>query len=110
MTQVCGFASPDALVKGTVPISIRIDSMKFSKFYGGLAESQMSQHTNNLESKIKVSKSYIGECLNWKLIENGEIERVENCFCLFKCSETELHMNHCWIFFAWFKKVKTRIE
>ncbi|XP_065850217.1 glycine dehydrogenase (decarboxylating), mitochondrial [Euphorbia lathyris] len=60
MAQVCGFDNLDALVDATVPKSIRIDSMKFSKFDGGLTESQMMQHMSNLASKNKVFKSYIG--------------------------------------------------
>ncbi|KAG6740505.1 hypothetical protein POTOM_055956 [Populus tomentosa] len=44
----------------TVPKSIGLDSMKFSKFDGGLTESQMIEHMKYLASKNKVFKSSIG--------------------------------------------------
>ncbi|XP_030530608.2 glycine dehydrogenase (decarboxylating), mitochondrial-like [Rhodamnia argentea] len=60
MAESCGFGSLDALIDATVPKSIRIDSMKFSKFDGGLTENQMIGHMKNLASKNKVFKSFIG--------------------------------------------------
>ena len=39
---------------------IGLDSMKFSKFDGGLTESQMIEHMKYLASKNKAFKSYIG--------------------------------------------------
>lgn len=60
MAESCGFGSLDALIDATVPKSIRIDSMRFSKFDGGLTESQMIEHMKNLASKNKVFKSFIG--------------------------------------------------
>lgn len=60
MAESCGFGSLDALIDATVPKSIRIDSMKFSKFDGGLTESQMIEHMKNLASKNKVFKTFIG--------------------------------------------------
>ncbi|KAK8505280.1 hypothetical protein V6N12_067249 [Hibiscus sabdariffa] len=60
MAESCGFDSLDSLIDATVPKAIRIDSMKFSKFDGGLTESQMIAHMKGLESKNKVFKSFIG--------------------------------------------------
>ena len=60
MAQSCGFDNLDSLIDATVPKAIRIDSMKFSKFDGGLTESQMIEHMKNLESKSKIFKSFIG--------------------------------------------------
>ncbi|XP_030552511.1 glycine dehydrogenase (decarboxylating), mitochondrial [Rhodamnia argentea] len=60
MAEFCGFDNLDSLVDATVPKSIRLDSMKFSKFDEGLTESQMIAHMKNLESKNKVFKSFIG--------------------------------------------------
>ncbi|CAN1786380.1 Glycine dehydrogenase (decarboxylating), mitochondrial [Linum perenne] len=60
MAEVCGFSSLDALIDATVPKSIRLDSMKFSKFDEGLTESQMIEHMKYLASKNKVFKSFIG--------------------------------------------------
>ncbi|CAL1390015.1 unnamed protein product [Linum trigynum] len=60
MAEVCGFESLDALIDATVPKSIRLDSMNFSKFDGGLTESQMIEHMQYLASKNKVFKSFIG--------------------------------------------------
>ncbi|KAG8495438.1 hypothetical protein CXB51_013130 [Gossypium anomalum] len=60
MAESCGFDSLDALIDATVPKAIRIDSMKFSKFDGGLTESQMIEHMKDLESKNKIFKSFIG--------------------------------------------------
>ncbi|KAK8602471.1 hypothetical protein V6N13_057900 [Hibiscus sabdariffa] len=60
MAESCGFDSLDSLIDATVPKAIRIDSMKFSKFDGGLTESQMIAHMKDLESKNKVFKSFIG--------------------------------------------------
>jgi glycine dehydrogenase len=45
MAELCGFDTIDSLIDATVPKSIiRLDSMKFSKFDGGLTESQMIEH------------------------------------------------------------------
>ncbi|KAE8658065.1 Glycine dehydrogenase (decarboxylating) B [Hibiscus syriacus] len=60
MAKSCGFDSLDSLIDATVPKAIRIDSMKFSKFDGGLTEKQMIAHMKDLESKNKVFKSFIG--------------------------------------------------
>ncbi|RQP02697.1 hypothetical protein POPTR_018G053640v4 [Populus trichocarpa] len=60
MAELCGFDTLDSLIDATVPKSIRLDSMKFSKFDGGLTESQMIEHMKYLASKNKVFKSYIG--------------------------------------------------
>ncbi|CAO2818054.1 unnamed protein product [Amaranthus hypochondriacus] len=60
MAQICGFNNLDDLIDATVPKSIRIKSMKFSKFDEGLTESQMIQHMKDLASKNKVFKSFIG--------------------------------------------------
>jgi glycine dehydrogenase len=56
MANLCGFENLDA----TVPKSIRIESMKLSKFDEGLTESQMIEHMQKLASKNKIFKSYIG--------------------------------------------------
>ncbi|XP_040997393.1 glycine dehydrogenase (decarboxylating), mitochondrial [Juglans microcarpa x Juglans regia] len=60
MASLCGFDNLDSLIDATVPKSIRISSMKFSKFDEGLTESQMIEHMQNLASKNKIFKSYIG--------------------------------------------------
>nr|GMD47613.1 glycine dehydrogenase (decarboxylating), mitochondrial [Ipomoea batatas] len=60
MSEFCGFASLDALIDSTVPQSIRIEPMGFSKFDQGLTEAQMIEHMKGLASKNKVFKSYIG--------------------------------------------------
>ncbi|KAG7029265.1 Glycine dehydrogenase (decarboxylating), mitochondrial, partial [Cucurbita argyrosperma subsp. argyrosperma] len=60
MAELCGFESLDSLVAATVPKSIRLQSMKFSKFDEGLTENQMIEHMQNLASKNKIFKSYIG--------------------------------------------------
>lgn len=60
MAEFCGFPSLDSLIDSTVPKSIRIDSMKFSKFDEGLTEAQMLEHMESLASKNKVFKSFIG--------------------------------------------------
>lgn len=60
MSELCGFDGLDPLIDATVPKSIRIESMKFSKFDEGLTESQMVEHMKNLASKNKVFKSFIG--------------------------------------------------
>ncbi|KAJ6743448.1 GLYCINE DEHYDROGENASE DECARBOXYLATING [Salix viminalis] len=60
MAELCGFETLDSLIDSTVPKSIRLDSMKFSKFDGGLTENQMTEHMKYLASKNKVFKSYIG--------------------------------------------------
>ncbi|KAJ9183570.1 hypothetical protein P3X46_007408 [Hevea brasiliensis] len=60
MAELCGFDNLDSLIDATVPKSIRIDSMKFSKYDEGLTESQMIEHMKKLASKNKVFKSYIG--------------------------------------------------
>ncbi|KAI4379661.1 hypothetical protein MLD38_005931 [Melastoma candidum] len=60
MARSCGFDTLDSLIDATVPKSIRIDSMKFSKFDEGLTESQMIAHMKRLEGNNKVFKSFIG--------------------------------------------------
>ncbi|KMS95142.1 hypothetical protein BVRB_012000 [Beta vulgaris subsp. vulgaris] len=60
MAQYCGFDNTNALIDATVPKSIRIQSMKFSKFDEGLTEAQMIEHMKNLASKNKIFKSFIG--------------------------------------------------
>ncbi|XP_019088226.1 PREDICTED: glycine dehydrogenase (decarboxylating) 1, mitochondrial isoform X2 [Camelina sativa] len=60
MAKFCGYDHIDSLVDATVPKSIRLGSMKFSKFDDGLTESQMIQHMVDLASKNKVFKSFIG--------------------------------------------------
>ncbi|XP_004291039.1 PREDICTED: glycine dehydrogenase (decarboxylating), mitochondrial [Fragaria vesca subsp. vesca] len=60
MAGLCGFDSLDSLIDATVPKSIRLESMKFSKFDEGLTESQMLEHMKVLASKNKLFKSYIG--------------------------------------------------
>ncbi|KNA04085.1 hypothetical protein SOVF_202800 [Spinacia oleracea] len=60
MAKFCGFENTNALIDATVPKSIRIQSMKFSKFDQGLTESQMIEHMKILASKNKVFKSFIG--------------------------------------------------
>ena len=60
MAETCGFSSLDALIDATVPRSIRIGSMKFSKLDEGLTESQMFEHMSQLAAKNKVYKSFIG--------------------------------------------------
>lgn len=60
MATFCGFNDIDKLIDATVPKSIRLDSMKFPKFDGGLTESQMIEHMKELASKNKVFKSFIG--------------------------------------------------
>ena len=60
MSQLCGFQSLDSLIDATVPKSIRIGSMKFSRFDEGLTESQMIEHMKKLASKNQIFKSFIG--------------------------------------------------
>lgn len=60
MSELVGFDNLDSLIDATVPKSIRIDSMKFSKFDEGLTESQMIEHMQKLASMNKVHKSFIG--------------------------------------------------
>lgn len=60
MAESCGFESLDSLIDATVPKSIRIESMKFSKFDDGLTENQMIEHMKKLASQNKVFKSFIG--------------------------------------------------
>lgn len=60
MAEVCGFPSLDSLIDATVPKSIRIEKMEFSKFDEGLTENQMLEHMKKLASKNKVFKSFIG--------------------------------------------------
>ncbi|KAK6927282.1 Glycine cleavage system P protein [Dillenia turbinata] len=60
MAELSGFNGLDSLIDATVPKSIRIDDMKFSKFDEGLTESQMLEHMVGLASKNKVYKSFIG--------------------------------------------------
>ncbi|KAL0407700.1 UNVERIFIED_CONTAM: Glycine dehydrogenase (decarboxylating), mitochondrial [Sesamum radiatum] len=60
MAEFVGYNSLDALIDATVPKSIRIDKMEFPIFDEGLTEAQMIQHMQDLASKNKVFKSYIG--------------------------------------------------
>ncbi|PQM38417.1 glycine dehydrogenase (decarboxylating) mitochondrial [Prunus yedoensis var. nudiflora] len=60
MAELCGFGSLDSLIDATVPKSIRLESMKFTKFDEGLTESQMLEHMQYLASKNKIFKSFIG--------------------------------------------------
>lgn len=60
MAEFCGFDKLDSLIDATVPKSIRIHDMKFSKFDEGLTESQMIEHMQSLASQNKIFKSYIG--------------------------------------------------
>lgn len=60
MAASCGFSSLDALIDATVPASIRLLGMKFSKFDAGLTESEMIAHMSHLAAKNKVFKSFIG--------------------------------------------------
>ncbi|KAL8171124.1 hypothetical protein V2J09_022928 [Rumex salicifolius] len=60
MAQFVGFDSLDSLIDATVPKSIRLPSMEFSKFDEGLTESQMFTHMKTLADKNKVFKSFIG--------------------------------------------------
>ncbi|KAI3979481.1 hypothetical protein MKX01_001673 [Papaver californicum] len=60
MSKSVGFDSIESLIDATVPKSIRIESMKFSKFDQGLTESQMIDHMKMLANKNKVFKSFIG--------------------------------------------------
>ncbi|GAB2243551.1 hypothetical protein Droror1_Dr00023679 [Drosera rotundifolia] len=60
MAEFCGFENLDSLIDATVPKSIRLPSMRFSKFDEGLTESQMLEHMKDLASKNKEFKSFIG--------------------------------------------------
>ncbi|KAL6005904.1 hypothetical protein ACLOJK_039949 [Asimina triloba] len=60
MSDSCGYPSLDSLIDATVPKSIRLRAMKFSKFDEGLTENQMIAHMQSLAAKNKVFKSYIG--------------------------------------------------
>ncbi|KAI7725811.1 hypothetical protein M8C21_031768, partial [Ambrosia artemisiifolia] len=60
MAEFVGYPHLDALIDATVPKSIRLDSMKYSKFDEGLTESQMIAHMQELASKNKLFKSFIG--------------------------------------------------
>lgn len=60
MAEICGFASPDALIDATVPKRIKRPPMKLPKFSDGLTENQMLEYMKHLGSKNKVFKSYIG--------------------------------------------------
>eukprot|EP00268_Persea_americana_P030022 TRINITY_DN2903_c0_g1_i1.p1 TRINITY_DN2903_c0_g1~~TRINITY_DN2903_c0_g1_i1.p1 ORF type:complete len:1049 (+),score=176.74 TRINITY_DN2903_c0_g1_i1:526-3672(+) len=60
MAESCGFPTLDSLIDATVPKSIRISGMEFSKFDEGLTESQMIAHMKSLASKNRIFKSYIG--------------------------------------------------
>ena len=60
MAELCGHTSLDSLIDATVPKSIRLEKMKFSKFDEGLTESQMIEHMKKLASMNKVYKSFIG--------------------------------------------------
>ncbi|KAH7835299.1 hypothetical protein Vadar_024880 [Vaccinium darrowii] len=53
MAQLCGFSNLDSLIDATVPKSIRLEKMGFSKFDEGLTESQMIEHMKKLASKNK---------------------------------------------------------
>ncbi|KAJ1381921.1 Pyridoxal phosphate-dependent transferase, major domain [Sesbania bispinosa] len=57
MAESCGFDNLDSLVDATVPKSIRLSEMKFSKFDAGLTEGQMIEHMKDLASKNKVFKN-----------------------------------------------------
>ncbi|KAK9131136.1 hypothetical protein Sjap_011623 [Stephania japonica] len=60
MAGICGYSNLDELIDATVPKSIRIESMKMTKFDEGLTESQMVDHMHYLAAKNKVFKSFIG--------------------------------------------------
>lgn len=60
MAEFVGFPTLDSLIDATVPKSIRLESMKFPKFDEGLTESQMIAHMQDLASKNKIYKSFIG--------------------------------------------------
>ncbi|CAH1415097.1 unnamed protein product [Lactuca virosa] len=60
MAEFVGFPNLDSLIDATVPKSIRLESMKFPKFDEGLTESQMIAHMQDLASKNKIYKSFIG--------------------------------------------------
>ncbi|KAJ0914825.1 Glycine dehydrogenase (decarboxylating) [Helianthus annuus] len=60
MAEFVGYPNLDSLIDATVPKSIRLDSMKYSKFDEGLTESQMIAHMQDLASKNKIFKSFIG--------------------------------------------------
>lgn len=60
MAEFCGYQTLDSLIDATVPKSIRIESMRFSKFDEGLTEAQMIEHMKKLASKNKAFKSFIG--------------------------------------------------
>ncbi|KAG8375664.1 hypothetical protein BUALT_Bualt10G0123800 [Buddleja alternifolia] len=60
MAEFVGFDNLDSLIDATVPKSIRIDNMEMPIFDKGLTEAQMLQHMQDLASKNKVFKSYIG--------------------------------------------------
>ncbi|KAI3694267.1 hypothetical protein L1987_77231 [Smallanthus sonchifolius] len=60
MAEFVGYPNIDSLIDATVPKSIRLDSMKYSKFDEGLTESQMIAHMQELASKNKIFKSFIG--------------------------------------------------
>ncbi|XP_071702575.1 glycine dehydrogenase (decarboxylating) A, mitochondrial [Rutidosis leptorrhynchoides] len=60
MAEFVGFPNLDSLIDATVPKSIRLQSMKYSKFDEGLTESQMIAHMQDLASKNQIFKSFIG--------------------------------------------------
>lgn len=60
MSSSVGFPSLDALIDATVPRSIRTGPMSLPIFDSGLTESQMLAHMQQLASKNKVFKSFIG--------------------------------------------------
>ncbi|XP_073129571.1 glycine dehydrogenase (decarboxylating), mitochondrial [Henckelia pumila] len=60
MAESVGFNSLDSLIDATVPKSIRIDKMTLPIFDKGLTEAQMLQHMQDLASKNKIFKSFIG--------------------------------------------------
>ncbi|XP_071693810.1 glycine dehydrogenase (decarboxylating) A, mitochondrial-like [Rutidosis leptorrhynchoides] len=60
MAEFVGFPNIDSLIDATVPKSIRLQSMKYSKFDEGLTESQMIAHMQDLASKNQIFKSFIG--------------------------------------------------
>nr|XP_043606356.1 glycine dehydrogenase (decarboxylating) A, mitochondrial [Erigeron canadensis] len=60
MAEFVGFPNIESLIDATVPKSIRLESMKYPKFDEGLTESQMLAHMQDLASKNKIFKSFIG--------------------------------------------------
>ncbi|KAJ6801971.1 glycine dehydrogenase (decarboxylating), mitochondrial [Iris pallida] len=60
MSGSLGFPSLEHLIDATVPKSIRLDSMTLPIFDSGLTESQMLSHMQQLASKNKLYRSFIG--------------------------------------------------